>query len=132
MTNGLIQHITTEKSVSIQWANTVESYYSTYQYNAICTTIHRYPIFSMRYFVLCKVYIGYRGTCEIEHGLCACTVDNPLTKALGLSLRTGTQTMLYLSCNAIMSGFPLRRWNIWQINVTVHLPHIPLKLSLNR
>ena len=31
------------------------------------------------------------------HGLCACTVDNPLAKARGLSLRTGAQTMLYLS-----------------------------------
>ena len=27
---------------------------------------------------MCKVYIGYHGTSEIEHGLCACTVDNPL------------------------------------------------------
>ena len=33
---------------------------------------------------------------EIEHGLCACTVDNPLAKARGLSLRTGAQPMLYL------------------------------------
>ena len=39
----------------------------------------------------------YTGTSEIEHGLCACTVDNPLVKARGLSLRTGAQTMLYLS-----------------------------------
>ena len=46
---------------------------------------------------MCKVYIGYCGTSEIEHGLCACTVDNPLAKARGLSLRTGAQTMLYLS-----------------------------------
>ena len=28
-----------------------------------------------------KVYTGYCGTSEIEHGLCACTVDNPLAKA---------------------------------------------------
>ena len=61
------------------------------------TTIHKYPIFSMRYSVMCKVYTGYHGTSEIEHGLCACTVDNPLAKARGLSLRTGAQTMLYLS-----------------------------------
>ena len=27
---------------------------------------------------MCKVYTGYRSTSEIEHGLCACTVDNPL------------------------------------------------------
>ena len=46
---------------------------------------------------MCKVYTGYCGTSEIEHGLCACTVDNPLAKARGLSLRTGAQTMLYLS-----------------------------------
>ena len=30
---------------------------------------------------MCKVYTGYCGTSEIEHGLCACTVDNPLAKA---------------------------------------------------
>ena len=46
---------------------------------------------------MCKVYIGYCGTSEIEHGLCTCTVDNPLAKARGLSLCTGAQTMLYLS-----------------------------------
>ena len=45
---------------------------------------------------MCKVYTGYHGTSEIEHGLCACTVDNPLAKARGLSLRAGAQTMLYL------------------------------------
>ena len=38
---------------------------------------------------MCKVYTGYHGTSEIEHGLCACTIDNPLAKAQGLSLRTG-------------------------------------------
>ena len=46
---------------------------------------------------MCKVYTGYCGTSEIEDGLCACTVDNPLAKTRGLSLRTGAQTMLYLS-----------------------------------
>ena len=46
---------------------------------------------------MCKVYTGFYGTSEIKHGLCACTVDNPLAKARGLSLRTGAQTMLYLS-----------------------------------
>ena len=49
---------------------------------------------------MCKVYTGYCGTSEIEHGLCTCTVDNPLAKARGLSLRTGAQTMLYLSHKA--------------------------------
>ena len=62
-----------------------------------CSTIHRYRIFSRRYSVMCKVFTGYCGTSEIEHGLCACTVDNPLAKARGSSLRTGAQTMLYLS-----------------------------------
>ena len=61
-----------------------------------CTTIHRYPIFSTRYSVMCNVYTSYCGTSEIEHGLCACTVDNPLAKARGLSLRAGAKTMLYL------------------------------------
>ena len=46
---------------------------------------------------MCKVNTGYRGTSEIEHGLCACTVDNPFAKARELSLHTGAQTMLYLS-----------------------------------
>ena len=62
-----------------------------------CTKIHRYPIFSTKYFVMCKVYTGYYGLSEIEHGLFACTVDNPLAKDRGLSLCTGAQTMLYLS-----------------------------------
>ena len=62
-----------------------------------CTTIHRCPLFSTRYSVMCESYTGYCGTSEIEHGLCACTVDNPLAKARGLSIRTGVQTMLYLS-----------------------------------
>ena len=69
----------------------------------LCTTIHRYPIFSTSYSVMFKVYTGYHGTSEIELeleielGSCACTVDNPLAKVRGLSLRTGSQTMLYLS-----------------------------------
>ena len=65
--------------------------------NNLYITIHRYPIFSTRYSVTCKVHTGCHKTREIEHGLCACTVDNPLAKARGLSLRTGAQTMLYLS-----------------------------------
>ena len=56
-----------------------------------------YILRTPRYSVMCKVYTGYCGTSEIEHGLCACTVDNPLAKARGISLRTGAQTMLYLS-----------------------------------
>ena len=46
---------------------------------------------------MCKVYTGYHGSSEIEYSLRACTVDNSLAKARGLSLRTGAQTMLYLS-----------------------------------
>ena len=35
-----------------------------------CITIHRYPAFSTRYSVMCKVYTRYRyhGTSETEHG----------------------------------------------------------------
>ena len=32
-----------------------------------------------------KINTDYCGTSEMEHGLCACTVDNPLAKARGLS-----------------------------------------------
>ena len=46
---------------------------------------------------MCKVYNGYDDTSETEYDLCACTVDNPLAIARGLSLRTGAQTMLFLS-----------------------------------
>ena len=53
---------------------------------------------------MCKIYTEYHGKSEIEHGLCACQVDlcackvdNPVVKARGLSLRTGAQTMRYLS-----------------------------------
>ena len=53
---------------------------------------------------MCKVYTGYCGTSEIEHGLCACTVDNPLAKARGLSLRTGAQALLYLSLGVDVLG----------------------------
>ena len=49
---------------------------------------------------MCKVYTGYCGTSEIEHGLCACTVDNPLAKARGLS-----QPMLYLPLNQALVSF---------------------------
>ena len=55
---------------------------------------------------MCKIYTGYCGTSEIEHGLCACTVDNPLAKAQGLSLRTGAQAMLYLSLVNRSYNFP--------------------------
>ena len=82
---------------------------------ASCTTFHRYPILSTRYSVMCKVYTGDCGTSETEHGLCACTVDNPLAKARGLSLRTCAQPMLYLphvfdsapnSCGSVIALAP--------------------------
>ena len=50
---------------------------------------------------MCKVYTGYHGASEIEYDLCACTVANPRAKARGLSLRTGTQTILYLAFDLI-------------------------------
>ena len=62
---------------------------------------------------MCKAYTGYCGTSEIEHGLCACTVDNPLAKARGLSLRTGAQTMLYLSLLANKMGMCKRK--LWYL-----------------
>ena len=78
-----------------------------------CTTIPRYLIFSKRYSVMCKVYTGYHGTSEIEHGLCSCSVDiSPyrhtnhaltlmLAKARGLSLHIDAKTMLYFSINVL-------------------------------
>ena len=58
-------------------------------------------LLSIRYLVTCMVYTEYRGTNKTEHGLTACTVDNPLAKARGLSFRTCEQTELYLSYNII-------------------------------
>ena len=46
---------------------------------------------------LCKAYTGYHGTSEIEHSLSTCTVDNPLAKVSGISLRIGGQIIPYLS-----------------------------------
>ena len=47
--------------------------------NAFFKSNSQIRIFSTRYSVMCKVYIGYHGTCtsKTERGLCACTVDNP-------------------------------------------------------
>ena len=66
-------------SPSVQYSiSSVESNYTmTREDMTHCTTNHRYPIFSTKYSLMCKVYTGYNGTNEIEHGLCACTVDNP-------------------------------------------------------
>ena len=57
--------------------------FSNYVFIFSLYTIHRYPIFSTRYSVICKAYTGYHGTSEIEHGLCACTVHNLRAKARG-------------------------------------------------
>ena len=46
---------------------------------------------------MCKVYTGYYGTSEIEHGLCACTVDKPLAKSRGLSPYRRTNHALFLT-----------------------------------
>ena len=46
---------------------------------------------------MCKVYTGYCGTSEIEHGLCACMADNPLAKARGLSPYRRTNRALSLN-----------------------------------
>ena len=61
---------------------------------------------------MCKVYTGYCGTSEIEHGLCACTVDNPLAKARGLSLCTGAQPMLYLPLESQKRGKNKKNRNV--------------------
>ena len=90
-------------------------------FTSCCTTIHRNPIFSMRYSVLCRVYTDHCGTSEIEHGLCACTVDNPLAKARGLSLRKGAQTMLYLSLVSIL--ITVSHVAFWNINIVAFTRH---------
>ena len=70
---------------------------SDFRYNEFCCSNECRYKEGLLYFVMCKVYTGYHGTREIEHGLWACTVDNPFAKARGLSLHTGAQTMLHLS-----------------------------------
>ena len=78
---------------------------------------------------MCKVYTGYCGTSEIEHGLCACTVDNPLAKARGLSLRTGAQPMLYLPLLISSLSGSTRKTSDWlgNIVVTVDASHRPVE-----
>ena len=61
------------------------------------------------------------GTSEIEHGLCACTVDNPLAKARGLSLRSGAQTLIYLPHVALKFIF-CRRWQAVYASLCSHTP----------
>ena len=92
-----------------------------------CTTIHRYPIFSMKYSVICKVYTGYHGTSEIEHGLCACTVDNPLAK-IGdyLSVQTHKPCSISHLPNIVQSfSFPLLYpW------ISKSMPGAPLNIDI--
>ena len=86
---------------------------------------------------MCKVYTGYCGTSQIEHGLCACTVDNLLAKARGLSLRTGAQTLLNVSLEQqyfmISTNTPLISTNTLYIFCIYHGPHGALHyyISLN-
>ena len=47
----------------------IATVFQEFTFSVNCTTIHRYPIFSTRYSVMCKVNTGYCGTSEIEHGL---------------------------------------------------------------
>ena len=50
--------------------------------------------FSMKYFILSKVYTDESGIKKLKHSLLAFTGDNPLAEACGLSLCTGGQTMV--------------------------------------
>ena len=82
---------------------------------------------------MCKVYTGYCGTSEIEHGLCACTVDNPLAKARGLSVRTGAQTMLYLShiipeSKIISDKSPVQSFSRAKVDLAINNGHYLYKL----
>ena len=86
---------------------------------------------------MCKVYTGYCGTSEIEHSLCACTVDNPLAKARGLSLRTNAQTMLHLSLKqtrATLAG-DINSLHLLVINLVsghVHISDCEITLAQSR
>ena len=69
---------------------------------------------------MCNVYTGYHGTSKTEHGLCACTVDNPLVKARGLSPRTGAQPMLYLSLVDFLFIIPIHVYAIKTVTYIVY------------
>ena len=75
---------------------------------SICTTFHRYPIFSTRYSVMCKVYTGYCGTSEIEHSLCACTVQRERTTT---SRQTSPENCILCSGAPCPTDCPLRSVN---------------------
>ena len=70
------------------------------QYTDSQTTIVAPPdiqIFSTRIRLSYKVYTRFHATSEMAYSSLPYTVDNPLANNSGLSLRTGGQTMLYLS-----------------------------------
>ena len=50
--------------------------------------------YSVKKFILSKVYTDEGGVKYLYPDLSACTGDNPLAKARGLSPRTGGQTMV--------------------------------------
>ena len=68
--------------------------------NFICTTIHRYPLWSS----------------EIEHGSCACTIDNPSLKLGIISPYRLTNRALSLTLNSL----------ILNINVTIYCSYARL------
>ena len=60
---------------------------------------------------MCKVYTGYHGTSEIEHGLCTCTVDNP-----SLKLRDYLSVQAHKPCSiSHLNAVPqeLEYWHIY-------------------
>ena len=48
---------------------------------------------------MCKVYTGYHGTSEIEHGLCTYTVDNSRAKAGELKLGDYLSVQAHKPCS---------------------------------
>ena len=79
--------------------------------NITCTTIPRYPICNTRCSVMCKVYTGYHGTSEIEHGLCACTVDNPRAKASGDYLSVQAHKPCSISHILFLKGINMKQFS---------------------
>ena len=69
-------------------------YLPCHNYDIIIPPFPEIANFSMRYFMLSKVYTDEGSTIKLYHGLSACTGDNPLAKARVLSPRTGRQTMV--------------------------------------
>ena len=76
---------------------------------------------------MCKVYTGYCGTSQIEHGLCSCTVDNPLAKARALARGLSTvQAHKTCSISHLSSGSLLNFYCVLIIRlglITISLIH---------